>query len=227
MSHAKPSRALPRGPHSLSREEVEKSQRARLLLAMTYAVAEKGYANTSVADVISRAGVSRATFYAMFRDKEECFREAYETAAGQIALLMTNGIRAMVAEAFQPGKPKDPVRILDRALTVYLGTLASQPQLARTFLVEVYAAGPKAIEQRRVSMEVFVTLISEALRGIPGMAGDDPDQKFAVRLLVNAVSSMVTSLVGTGEYQRLPELKAPLLRLASGLMDRIAGPAGP
>ena len=48
-------RALPRGPHQLSRDEVRRSQRERLLEAMTEAVAEKGYANTVVADVVARS----------------------------------------------------------------------------------------------------------------------------------------------------------------------------
>ena len=50
---------LPRGRHHLSREEVQASQRQRMLLAIAAAMADKGYAGTSVADVIKRAGVSR------------------------------------------------------------------------------------------------------------------------------------------------------------------------
>jgi len=41
---------LPRGRHGLSREDVARSQRERLLRAMAEAVSELGYANTPVAD---------------------------------------------------------------------------------------------------------------------------------------------------------------------------------
>src|SRR3954454_2857364 len=72
-------RELPRGPHRLTREAVMASQRGRMLDAMAQAVAEKGYAATTVADVIAGAGVSRKTFYEQFRDKEDCFLAAYDT----------------------------------------------------------------------------------------------------------------------------------------------------
>jgi AcrR family transcriptional regulator len=55
-------RTLSRGRHSPPREVVLVSQRERLLEAVVAAVAEKGYASTSVADVLRLARVSRATF---------------------------------------------------------------------------------------------------------------------------------------------------------------------
>ena len=54
------------------------SQRGRMLGAMADAVASKGYAGTTVADVVAGAGVSRKTFYEHFRDKEECFLAAFD-----------------------------------------------------------------------------------------------------------------------------------------------------
>ena len=75
---------LPRGRHKLAREEVVASQRERILRALAAAMAEKGYADTSVADVLSGAGVSRQTFYELFTDKQDCFMSAYEIAVDQI-----------------------------------------------------------------------------------------------------------------------------------------------
>ena len=72
---------LPRGRHKLSRAQVAESQRHRLLQAMADALAEKGYTNTSVADVLTRAGVSRETFYQQFPSKEECFLETLDHAS--------------------------------------------------------------------------------------------------------------------------------------------------
>src|SRR6266498_996015 len=57
---------LPSGRHGLTRETIVASQRGRLLDAMAAAVAEKGYAETTVSDVVDRAGVSRRTFYEQF-----------------------------------------------------------------------------------------------------------------------------------------------------------------
>src|SRR5579875_630056 len=78
-------RPLPRGRHRLSRDEVLASQRGRMLAGVAEAVAEKGYNRVSVADVISRAGVSRETFYEQFTDKEDCFLRALD--AGVAGLL--------------------------------------------------------------------------------------------------------------------------------------------
>src|SRR5690242_3020391 len=65
--------------HRTAREAVMASQRGRVLEAMVKAVAEKGYAATTIADVVARAGVSRRTFYEQFRDKEACFLAAFDT----------------------------------------------------------------------------------------------------------------------------------------------------
>ncbi|HMG40982.1 MAG TPA: TetR/AcrR family transcriptional regulator [Acidimicrobiales bacterium] len=204
---------LPRGPHGLSRDEVSRSQRARLLTGMTAAVAEKGYANTVVADVVARSGVSRATFYKMFRDKEDCFQAAYEATAAVVAQVLEVGLHDA-----RTGPDRSPVERLDYVLGLYLAALASAPDLARVFLVEVYAAGPVAIRQRRDSLDQFVDIVAATHAGETGVLGTRPEQRFAVEAIVGAVSSMVTTLVGVGEIDRLPELRAPLMKLAREIL---------
>ena len=89
---------LPHGPHKLPREEVVRSQRGRLLRAIAEAMAERGYAETTVADVLRRARVSRDTFYQQFSSKQDCFIAAYEAAAGVVLALLEQ-------EAATPGTP--------------------------------------------------------------------------------------------------------------------------
>src|SRR4051812_45155982 len=134
------------------RAEVASSQRARLLRAMAEAAAEKGYANTVVADVIARAGVSRRTFYELFDDKQDCFLAAYDACVD----VLSGAVRDEVAggEGFDSTE-----HAVDRILSTYLGMLASEPRLAKTYLVEVYAAGPEAIAKRRGVLERFTQLI--------------------------------------------------------------------
>ena len=74
-----PIRPLPRRPRGLTRDEVLASQRGRMIAAMAETVAAKGYAATTVADVVARAGVSRKTFYEHFADREECFLDRLRT----------------------------------------------------------------------------------------------------------------------------------------------------
>lgn len=206
-------RPLPRGPHELSREEVERSQRERMLAAMTDAVAEKGYVRTSVADVIGRAGVSRATFYAQFTDKEDCFRVAFQEIASLMAVVLEEEMHTVSRSS----PDADPIELLDGILGNYLGLLAQAPALAKTFLIEVYAAGPRAIEQRRASLERFVDLVVEVFRGRDGLLGDRPEQRFAAEALVGAVASMVTNMVGAGETDQLLTLREPMLTLVRQL----------
>ena len=49
---------------------------------MVEVTAERGYADCRIADVIAYAGVSRKTFYELFRDKEDCFLAAYDLWLG-------------------------------------------------------------------------------------------------------------------------------------------------
>jgi AcrR family transcriptional regulator len=215
MTAADPGRALPRGPHGLSREEVEESQRARLLQATTEAVAEQGYVKTTVADILARAGVSRATFYQLFRDKEDCFQAAYQANAELVTGAMTAELQRVRASG-----ERDPLARLDRVLGVYLSALRSAPALARVFLVEVYAAGPIAIAQRRASLEGFVDIVSETHRGETGVLGTKASQRFAAQAFVGAVSSLVTNAVGVGDMDELLRLRAPLMQLAAQITQK-------
>jgi AcrR family transcriptional regulator len=210
MPTADARRPLPRGPHGLSREEVEISQRERLLQATTDAVAELGYVKTTVADILARAGVSRATFYRLFSDKEECFQAAYRANADLVAAAMTAAL-----EGLRSGEDLDPLERLDRVLGMYLAALRNAPALAQVFLIEVYAAGPAAIEERRASLEQFVDIVAETHRGEAGVLGTKASQRFAAQAFVGAVSSLVTNAVGVGDTDHLLALRQPLMRLAA------------
>jgi AcrR family transcriptional regulator len=190
-----PALHLPRGPHSLSRDEVLASQRVRMLAAIGEVAAEKGFAGATVADVIGRAGVSRATFYEHFADKEACFVAAFD--AGVEVLLAT------LEDAFDDAGGT-PIERLDRLLAVYLETLASEPAFARTFLVEVYAAGPRAIARRAELQGRFVDAFTEVL---------ETRERFACEALVASISALVTNMVGAGRGDELPELRAPFVDL--------------
>ena len=195
-------RQLPRGRHRLTREEVLASQRGRMLEAMAVAVGDKGYTGTAVADVVAGAGVSRETFYQHFADKEECFLAAYEMAV--------DTMRRAMADALA-GRPADPLARFDRALRSYLDLLSSEGAIARVFLVDVYAAGPRALQRRREVQDEFVDVIAEIFAA--KAAGD----RFACEALVAAISSMVTVRVAAGEFDALPGLRRSLVEVARRL----------
>jgi AcrR family transcriptional regulator len=155
---------LPRGRHGLPREAVADSQRARILAAMIEVVAARGYTDTRVVDVIGTAGVSRKTFYELFDSKEDCFLVAYDILLGRVLE------DAEAAFALQAGAPW-PQRI-EAGLRTVLGHLAAHPEEARFALVEVLAAGPKALARRDAALRRFTGFIeagrSESAVDLPG-----------------------------------------------------------
>jgi AcrR family transcriptional regulator len=200
---------LPPGRHGLTREQVRESQRSRMLAAMAAAVAEHGYVGTSVADVIGRAGVSRETFYEHFADKEECFLEAFD----QVVADLTRGILTAVERSASDGRlAGDPFARLEAALGAYLDMLARERPLARTFLIEVYGAGPAALRRRATVFESFVNLVAEAV------GATSPDQRFACEAFVGAASSIVTMRIAAGDHDSLPALREPLMEAANRLL---------
>lgn len=204
---------LPRGPHGLSREAVEQSQRNRLLLAVTSVVAEKGWTSTSVTEIVARAGVSRSTFYQLFDDRLDCFLAANEMAYGVLMGAMRQRLSANEAE-----RELGYVERIDMLVSSYLETLAANPDLSRVFLVEVYAAGPKAIEQRRKAFEEFVEIFLSAQASV----FDDgriitEDERMMTEVIVAAVSSFVTNAVGAGDIDSLDELHTTIMSVVERL----------
>jgi AcrR family transcriptional regulator len=204
-------RPLPRGRHAAPREVVWRSQRGRMLAAMATAVAEKGYGAVSVADVIGQAGVSRKTFYEHFENKEQCFLAAYD--AGVEALL------AAIDEAIRAAAPGDPVAVARAGTACYLDTLAENPAFARTFLVEVLAAGPAALERRARVHERFADQLATIHRAAGGPS-DAPPVVF--RACVGAIHEVVTDHVISSGAESLPALLDALVGIETALLVRDA-----
>jgi AcrR family transcriptional regulator len=160
---------LPRGRHGLPRRFIVHNQRERMLLAVAEAVAEQGYATTTVADIIARARLSRRTFYEHFTDKEECFLAAYDTVVEQML--------AGVGKAYESGGSEWTQRVYD-GLEAFIQYLVDEPAFARMCIVEVVAAGPEARGRRDAAMRVFVDFLepgrAEAPAGVvvPELAAD-------------------------------------------------------
>jgi AcrR family transcriptional regulator len=127
---------LPKGPHSLSRAEVEASQRERILDAILDVVGERGYAAATVADVTTLAGVSRTTFYEQFRNKQDAFLAAYDAF----------GERFLADLSAASGASPDEVLADAAGRLVAWGR--DRPLACRAFLLEIYAAGEEGLERR-------------------------------------------------------------------------------
>ena len=116
---------LPTGRHGMTRAAVRHSQRERLLAGVVAAVAERGYPETRIGDVVARAEVSRRVFYEHFESVEECFLCAVEIVATHL------GEIAAAAAEKADASPKAVT-----ALRAVLDFLADEPDLARACMVE-------------------------------------------------------------------------------------------
>jgi AcrR family transcriptional regulator len=203
---------LPSGRHGLQRSFVAANQRERILSAVAGAAAELGYAEMSVEAVIARAGVSRRTFYDHFKNKEDAFLAAYDAAVHQqvrhirVAYLK----EATVQERLRAG------------ISAYLEFMASEPEFARMCIVEVFAAGPRAIARRNAAMRMFAEIIED---NISELAPSCPIAAIAAETIVGGIHEVVFSRVLAGRTDELPglvnDLMTTILMLGAGARKAI------
>jgi AcrR family transcriptional regulator len=210
--------ALPRGRHAAPREVVRESQRGRLLAAMAEVVGSKGYAAVAVADVIAGAGVSRKTFYEHFENKEECFLETYDAGVE----LMLEAIDAAIADA-----GPEPLAIARAGTARYLEILAVNHAFARTFLVEVLAAGPRALERRTIVHQRFADQLATIHRAArdqlatihrAARESESPPPPHVFRACVGAIHELVTDHVLHHGADTLPLLLDALVEVERALL---------
>jgi AcrR family transcriptional regulator len=176
----------------MSREAVEHQQRERILPAMIGVVAERGYANSRIVDVIEAAGVSRKTFYELFEDKEQCFLEAYERIVGMLL--------QVTIEAFDGDREAPWEERMRAAMSAFLEIMAEHPHAARFCIVEVLAAGPAAVARRDAALREFTFMLDEGRAQtsseLPGMTA---------LALTGGVYELLYSEILHGATTRLPE----------------------
>ena len=143
---------------------VTHNQRERMYAATVAAMAENGYEGTRVADVVKLSGVSRSAFYKHFEDKLDCFLATLDATA---ALAYEQ-----LARAYDPELPwEQRLRVVADAL---LDLLLEQRAAAKLCLVEVYAAGPRAVQRLDGATARVEELVLEAFAQSPERAGMPP-----------------------------------------------------
>ena len=173
------------------------SRRELILAAMIRVVGSKGYKETSVADVIEEAGTSRTTFYKHFDDKHDCFLAAYDMLVEQVfaeVLASCDGDRPWL-ERVQSG------------LSTIVEMFALGPQLARTAMVEVAAAGADARRRHWNAVARF----TEYLEGGRELAGGRELPENISLMSAGAVAGLIFDELLAGRAATLPELLPDLL----------------
>ncbi len=140
----------PPGPQPVSRSEAAADQRRRILEATAELVAEQGYAETSIEQIVRRARVGYKTFYRHYADKQEAFLALLDTATERLAYV--------VEEAYDGEAGPWPDKV-GAGLGALLDQVAAHPAVARACLVEAPTAGPEAAARHEAAQARFAPLL--------------------------------------------------------------------
>jgi len=202
----------PRGRHAPPLEVRQDRQRRRLYAAAASVFARMGYADATAEAIAREAGMSKATFYQHFDNKEDCIVALFDAGA----LAVVEAMRRAGAEDAVGG----PAGRVMAIVHTYLEALASFPDEAQTLLVEIIGAGPRAIERRD-------RVLAEFARAIDDVNREDADLGLAPRLasihdafaIVGAVVELASRQIRTGDPDEIREVEPVIERLVLGVLQ--------
>jgi AcrR family transcriptional regulator len=204
-----------RGRHAPPPEVRLPLQRERLLRAAALEFTQLGYAGSSSESISRRAGMSKATFYEHFANKEECILALFDEAAEVV-------LQAQARAVAEVGH-RDALERMRTGTLTFLTALSEHPEYAKTLLVEIIGAGPSAAQRRDDVMQRFAdALLAEnaaaAGRGLIGRFAS-PLDAYAI---VGAVTELASRQVRLGEPADVLELAPVIDRMILGVL----APAG-
>lgn len=136
---------------------VDDAFRDRLLDGLAASIGERGYRDTTVADIVRHARTSKRTFYEQFASKEECL----------IELLRKNNedLIANIQAAVDPeAQWHDQIR---QAAEAYVDHIGSRPAITLSWIREAPALGAVARPLHRLAMEALTDMLVD-LTDSPG-----------------------------------------------------------
>ncbi|HSV46764.1 MAG TPA: TetR/AcrR family transcriptional regulator [Ramlibacter sp.] len=185
--------------------------RSRLLEGMAQAVAAKGYGDTTIADIVREAGVSRRTFYEHFAAKPDCLVALYEAASH-------NALKVLQATIDPAHEWQTQV---ERALGAYLGSMADNPVLMRTLFVEILHLGTEGLAaRRRVNDELAGFILGVVNAGAPAARGNPPLARGMAVAIVGGINELILEYIEQDRVAQLRELVAPASQLVRAIAVR-------
>lgn len=133
----------------MAQAENEDPFRQRLLDGMAKSIREKGYADTTIADVVRHAYTSRRTFYGYFPGKKECFLALHHRHN-------VGTVREITAGVDPHADLPTQVR---QAIQVWLGRMEANPEVELSWIREIPQLGEEGRQFRRKYLEAFVAVI--------------------------------------------------------------------
>jgi len=190
---------------------VQHEHRSRLLQALALVLADKGYAEVTIADMVRQAGVSKRSFYEHFSSKEDCFLAMYRAVSA-------SALRTL-SDALPPDRPWQSQ--VEDAFFAYFSHLARSPRLLRALFVEVHHLGPSGMAVRREVMQQLADFMLLTVNGDPGHGRKPPPQVLSRTMAmaaVGAINELLLDAIERGTVDGLPQL-APN---AAAVVQRLA-----
>jgi AcrR family transcriptional regulator len=184
---------VPVGRERLSRTELDRLQRQRLIEAATGVFAKRGYQPTTVDNIVVAAKVGVGTFYAHFDGKEECLLAAYEQIVAE----------ARIQIAARVAVERSWARKALAALHELLGLIATEPLRARVALVEIQTGGPVALGRYGELVEFVIASLAGGREGT-GLRPPAPESQEAAT--ANGLAWLLAQKLLRGEAKEMPEL---------------------
>jgi AcrR family transcriptional regulator len=205
---------VPRGRHAPPLEVRLGVQRRRLFAAAAAVFARDGYANASAEAIAREAGMSKATFYEHFANKEECIVALFDAAAEEVRDAMEGAAEgAGLYDSYDE-------RVRSR-LTAVLTVIDAFPAHAKTLLVAVIGAGERAAQRRDDVLDTFTDfLVADNAAHAPAYEAPvfrTRDDAFAV---VGAIAELIGRQLRTGEPARATDLVDVMARVLLGTLER-------
>ena len=163
--------------------------RQRLIEGLAVSIRERGYRETTVADIVRRARTSRRTFYAEFPSKDECYIALLYATNEQIK-------RHIEASVDQAAPWRRQVR---QAVEAYVDAVASQPEITVSWIRELPALGTLARTMQREAMDSLTELLLRlADNEVFHRAGAGPFTRPAALLLLGGIRELTATIVEDG-----------------------------
>ena len=161
-------------------------KRQQVMEGMLEVVGAYGYEAASVQKVLDLTGLYRQAFYDSFADVESCYLAALDLGIARMDAL----VRA-AAEEEESWRGK-----LRAGLAALLEALEADPGLGRALVVEVHAAGPKALKRRSKAMKRVTDFIDSARDDVGDGEAPPP---IAAEGIVAGMHSLVHARLAAGE----------------------------
>jgi AcrR family transcriptional regulator len=203
---------VPRGRHAPPLQVRLELQKQRLFEAAAVVFSRSGYADASAEAISRQAGMSKATFYEHFSNKEECLIALFQYASMSFAKSLTEA---------SSGSGLDHQARHRAGLRAVLEGIEANPLMAQAMLVETVGAGPRVAEMRDNALNAIAeTMYRQTVRGAErggGPAYASADDAFAI---VGATFELISRQLRTGHPERITDLQPLIERLILGLLSQ-------